>query len=118
MMASEGVTGDDWARRVAELHAAAPVKRKKADPFVKVPLWWAAEAAKATRSPTTLVLVELLHRSCKAKNLTFPFPNGRLGKNGVGREAKRRVLRDLEVAGLIKVDRRHGKTPSVTLVTL
>ena len=33
---------DDWtARRSRELEAAAPVKRKKkVEPFVKVPLWW------------------------------------------------------------------------------
>jgi hypothetical protein len=94
-----------------------PVKSKK-DAFVKVPLWWAAEAAKATHLPRMLVLIELLHRSWKAKSLTFPFPNGRLEKKGVGREAKRRVLRDLEAAGLITVDRRHGKTVWVTLVAL
>ena len=34
----------------------------------------AAEAAKATRMPRMLVLVELLYRSWKAKSLTFPLP--------------------------------------------
>jgi hypothetical protein len=88
---------------------------KPKDQFVKVPLWWAAEAAKATRSPTTLVLIELLHRSWKAKS---PLPNGRLTKNGVSRKVKWRVLRDLEVAELITVKGRHGKTPLVTLTVL
>jgi hypothetical protein len=91
---------------------------KPKDQFVKVPLWWAAEAAKATRSPTTLVLIELLHRSWKAKSSTFPLPNGRLTKNGVSRKVKWRVLRDLEVAELITVKGRHGKTPLVTLTVL
>jgi hypothetical protein len=91
---------------------------KTKDTFVKVPLWWAAEAAKATRSPTTLVLVELLHRSWKAKSLTFPFPSGRLSTNGVSLSVKRRVLRALEAAGLITVERRNGKTPLVTLTML
>jgi hypothetical protein len=111
---------DAWAkRRLAELHAVAPVKRKKAEPpFVKVPRWWAAEAAKATRSPATLVLVELLYRSWKAKSLTFPLSNKSLEKNGVSREVKRRVLRDLQAAGLITVERRHGHSPRVTLVML
>ena len=67
------------------------VKRQKEPPFVKVPLWWAEAAAKATRMPGMLVLVELLHRSWKAKSLTFPLPNGRLAKHGVSREIKRRV---------------------------
>jgi hypothetical protein len=91
---------------------------RQKDAFVKVPLWWVAEAAKATRSPTTLVLIELLHRSWKAKSLTFPLPNGRLSKSGVSRKVKCRVLRELEAAGLIMVERRHGKTPLVTLTVL
>jgi hypothetical protein len=91
---------------------------KSKELFVKMPLWWAAEAANATRSPTTHVLVELLHRSWKAKSLTFPLPNGTLKKHEVSRKTKHRVLRDLEVAGLITVGRRHGKTPQITLVVL
>lgn len=94
------------------------MSRKSKDAFVKVPLWWATEAAKATRTPVMIVLVELLYRSWKAKSLTFPLPNGRLGEKGVSREVKRRVLRDLEAVGLIMVERRHGKTPLVTLVML
>ena len=35
---------------------------------------------------------------------------------GVGREVKRRALRDLEGAGLIFVERRARKNPIVTLV--
>jgi hypothetical protein len=93
-------------------------KRRKEPPFIKVPLWWAEAAAKATRMPGMLVLVELLHRSWKAKNLTFPLPNGRLAKHGVSREIKRKKLRDLEAAGLITVERHHGRTPWVTLVVL
>jgi hypothetical protein len=91
---------------------------KSKDAFVKVPLWWAAEAAKATRMPGMLVLIELLHRSWKAKGLTFPLPNGSLRKHGVSREIKRKKLRDLEAAGLITVERRDGKAPLVTLVVL
>ena len=92
------------------------MQRKAKDAFVKVPLWWAAEAAKATRMPGMLVLIELLHRSWKAKSLTFPLPNRNLGKHGVSREIKRKRLHDLEAAGLITVERRHG--PQVTLVVL
>jgi hypothetical protein len=111
---------EPWhVRRRRELQAAAPVKRKrKAEPFVKVPLWWIAQAAKATNSPTTVVCVELLYAAWKAKNLTFPLPNHRLKKFGANREVKRRVLRNLESAGLITVERRARKTPIVTLVAL
>jgi len=92
-----------------------PIKRK-VQPFVKVPLWWIAEAAKHTRSPATLVLIELLHTHWKTKSLSFPFPNGRLKKLGVSREIKRRVLEELEQGGLIAVDRPTRKSPIVTLL--
>ena len=43
-------------RRKIELEAAAPMKRKKVEAFVKVPLWWITTAADATgaRSPASL----------------------------------------------------------------
>jgi hypothetical protein len=50
--------------------------------------------------------------------MTFPVPNGRLGKRGVDRRVKRKALAGLEAAGLITVERRRGKTPIVTLVVL
>jgi ribosomal protein S19E (S16A) len=87
------------------LEAAAPVKRKKVEPFVRVPLWWAKSVAKATRSPAALVMIELLRLRWKTGRSTFPLPNGKLGELGASREVKRRVLRDLERAGLIIVER-------------
>lgn len=90
--------------------------KKKREAFVKVPLWWAQAAAKATRSPTTLVLIELLYASWKARSSTFSFPNVRLAALGISREIKRRVLRDLERGGLITVERRPRKSPVVTLI--
>ena len=105
-------------RRQSELEEAAPKKRRKVEPFVKVPLWWIQQAATTTKSSTTLVCIELLHRSWKAKSPTFPLPNGNLRKLGVSREIKRRVLRDLEKGGLITVERPTRKTPIVTLVGL
>jgi hypothetical protein len=110
---------NEWAeKRLQELKAAAPVKRKKADPFVKVPLWWITAAAKVTRSPAAVVCVELLYTAWKAKSLSFPLPNGRLKRMGVSREVKRRVLRDLERGRLIVVERPPRRTPIVTLILL
>jgi len=77
-----------------------------------------AEATKATSTPRAMVCVELLYASWEKRSLTVSVPNGRLAKLGVTRETKRRALRDLEKAGLITVERRHGKTPRVTLVVL
>ena len=95
-----------------------PVKRKKVDAFVRVPLWWIAAATKATKTRKALVCVELLYASWKAKSSTFSLPNGRLKKLGVSREAKRRALRDLERAGLITVERPTRKTPIVSLIAV
>jgi hypothetical protein len=105
-------------KRRRELEAVAPVKRKKVEPFVKVPLWWIAQATKATNTGKALVCIELLYAAWKAKRLTFPLPNGRLAKLGVSRYAKQRALGDLERAGLITVERPSRKTPTVTLVLL
>jgi hypothetical protein len=111
--------GEPWyVQRKRELEAAAPVKRKKPEPFVKMPLWWAEAVGKATGSPTTILLVELLRLRWKTQSMTFPLPNSRLRKLGVSRDIKRRVLLDLERAGLITVERFSRKTPVVTLVLL
>lgn len=104
-------------KRLRGLEAAAP-KRKKIEPFVKVPLWWIEIAAKDTRSPTTIVLIELLYAAWKAKSSTFPLPNSRLNKLGVSRKTKYKVLRDLERRPVILVERRPRKTPIVTLIAL
>src|SRR5262245_28202807 len=97
----------------------APVKRKrKVEPFVKVPLWWAKQMTTATKTKKALVGIVLMHTAWKTKRLTFPLPNGRLTKLGVSRETKRRALRDFERAGLIIVERPSRKTPIVTIVAL
>ena len=61
-----------YVQRRRELEAAAPVKRKRVEPFVKVPLWWITAATKATNNHKALVCIELLYASWKAKSLTFP----------------------------------------------
>jgi hypothetical protein len=56
-----------------------------------------------------------LRASWKTRSTTFPLANVRLKRVGVSRKIKARVLRDLERAGLIAVERRRGKTPTITL---
>jgi hypothetical protein len=111
---------DDWAKqRLAELEAAAPVKRKnRKGAFVKVPLWWIEQVTRATKSPQVFAAIWLLHLSWRAKSTTFTLSNARLAKHGVDRQAKRRALANLEKAGLITVERRNRKPPRVTLVLM
>jgi hypothetical protein len=92
------------------------VRRREADLFIKVPLQWAAAAAKATKTSKALVWLLLRHMAWQTKSSTFPFPNGMLRRHGVTRETKRRALAELEAAGLISVRRRHGRASIVTLI--
>jgi hypothetical protein len=91
-------------------------KTKGADRFVKVPLWWAEQAAQATRTPKAMVWVWLLHLSWAEHSNTFRLPSQRLRLRGVSRDVKLRALQDLERAGLIRVSREMGKSPVVTLL--
>jgi hypothetical protein len=114
---------DERIFRQGQAAAARPVvkarvKRKKVEPFVKLPLWWAKAAANATRTPAALVWIELAYMAWRAKSLSFPLSNGKLEKLGVSRKIKHRVLRDLERKRLIIVERSTRKTPIVTLVVL
>jgi hypothetical protein len=110
---------ESWhVRRLRELQAAAPVKRKKAEQFVKVPLRWIALASKSASSPATMVLIELLWVSWKKGSPTFPLPNARLKALGVNRELKRQVLERLERDGIILVERGPRKAPIITLLGL
>jgi hypothetical protein len=105
-----------WVTRRRELEAAAPVKRPKPKPYVKMPLEWTIAATRATCVPRALVLLELQRASWRARSLTFPLPNERLVKLGVSRKIKYQVLHDLERAGLAVVERPPRKTPIVTLL--
>jgi hypothetical protein len=117
MMKEEQMEEEPWSvRRMRELEAAAPIKRKKrAEPFVKLELWWAEAVAKATADPGVLVWVELLRMRWTTKRTTFPLPNGKLKKLGVSRDVKRRVLADLVRAQLISIEQHPRKAPIVTM---
>jgi len=86
-------------QRAVSVHPSRVKSRRKRDQFVKVPLWWAGQAAQATGSPKA-----------------FLFPNGQLRAHGVRRDTKYHALRALEGAGLIRVTRKGKKTPVVTLL--
>jgi hypothetical protein len=91
---------------------------KKAGPFAQVPLEWMAEATKASQSAAALVCVYLLYLSWKTRSATVSLPNGWLNQHGVSPKVKGRVLRDLEAACLIAVERPRRKSPLVTLIGL
>jgi hypothetical protein len=92
--------------------------KKAPDAFVKLPLWFAREAAKATNTRKALVWIWLVRLAFENRSLEFPVPNARLAKFGVSKHTKLRALREMEAAGLIRVTWSPGKTTRVTLITL
>jgi hypothetical protein len=91
-------------------------RRREANLFIKMPLKWAATATTAIGSRQCFVLIWLLHLAWKTKAMTFKLSNAPLASYGVSRETKRRALVKLETAGLIKVERLHGRATIVTLL--
>ena len=102
-------------KRLAQLEAAAPPKRKR-QPFVRVPLAAAAQAANATGDHKLMVWLWLLRRSWERHTPTMVVPTAALQKYGITRKVKRRALEQLEAAGLIAVEQRPHKNPTVTLL--
>ena len=96
----------------------ANASRQQVDPFVVLPLSWAAEASAATNCQKAMVWLWLVHRARKTRTTTVTLPNCALAKFGVSRRVKSLALRQLEEAGLISVERRPQKTPVVTLLRL
>ena len=106
-------------RRSAGIPAPVKIKTrtsKTADRFAMVPIWWVEQAAKATNTPRTLMLVWLLYLAWKTGSNTFPLTN--VGLREVHRNTKYKMLRELEAAGLIQVRREGNKAPIVTLLYL
>jgi hypothetical protein len=109
---------EEWAKkRLAELEAAAPAKRKKNKPFVKVELGAAAKAFTGMNCPKAMVYLWLVHQVWKKKKNTVAIPNGALNQYGISRKVKYLALQQLEEVGLITVEWRSRKTPVVTLLS-
>jgi hypothetical protein len=92
--------------------------RQRQQEFVKVPLQWATDAAKATGTRGAMVWILLLHMAWKGKSTTFPLSNALLAKYGIQRETKRRILARLEASGQIRIERRYKQSPVVTLLAV
>jgi hypothetical protein len=107
---------DDYPnRRLAELRAAAPA-RKKVELFATVKLDAAAKAFAAVKCPKAMVWLWLVHQARKTGRSTVAVPNGALVKYGISRKIKYLALQQYEKAGVIAVEWRPRKTPLVTLL--
>lgn len=95
---------------------AHKARKRTGEPFAQVPLKWIEQAAQLTRSPTTLVLVELLYASWKVGGASFTLPTARLKQLGVGKNVIRKALLDLECGRMIAVQRLPRKATMITLL--
>jgi hypothetical protein len=71
----------------------------------------------AVKCPQAIVWHYIHYRVWADRQSTIPLPNRTLASLGVTRWAEQRALRNLERAGLIRVEYRGRKSPLVTLLT-
>jgi hypothetical protein len=91
-------------------------RKTKQEEFTLLQLEWAADTAKAARTPGAMVWILLCYTSWKTKSTTFPVSNMLLAKYGVSRFTKYRILENLEKAGRIKTQRVNKQALLVTLL--
>jgi hypothetical protein len=95
-------------------------KRKRARQFIKVPMSWAdclflVPARHA--GGTYRIALAFLRRQWERQTSTFTLSNKVAAEIGLPPRTKWRALRELELLGLVKIDRRSRKSPVVTIVS-
>jgi len=91
-------------------------RQKRRDAFAQVDLAWAGRAARVAGCQCAVTLVLLQYLWWINDQKPFVFSNRHLQKVGIDRRSKYDVLRKLEAAGLVVVERRgRGRAPVVAL---
>jgi hypothetical protein len=95
-----------------------PRKPRFTDDFLKgpIPIGWLMKAS-ALPGKTSQIGVVLWYLRGLRKNSTVILANGLLERFQIGRQAKYRGLKALKDAGLIAVEERKDRNPSVTIIT-
>ena len=111
---------EPWhVKRLRELEAAAPVKRKTKkwnQRFVAVPMIWAKQLETCESAATFKLALLLLYEHWHSNGARIRLTNPLAAKWGILPEAKRRGLADLERKSLVSVEGRYGKTPLVSVL--
>ena len=95
----------------------APKTRKRHGKFTTVPDAWRERLAEGTTNCGTYKLaLALLHRDWKNDGRPIRLANVGLEADGLNRKQKYRALADLERLGLVKVERRFRKSPTVKVL--
>lgn len=94
-----------------------PPRHRAGERFLKGPIpWpWLEQAARLAGKALAVGLLLWLEAGCR-KARTVPLCLRRGEQMGVNRQAVRRALRSLEVAGLVAVERNAGRCLAVTLL--
>jgi hypothetical protein len=88
--------------------------QKRRERFVMMPMAW-RESLKGATGQTILLAVDLLYLGWRRRG-PITLANGMLRYDGISRQSKWRGLNELERRGLITVERRHRRSPIVTLL--
>jgi hypothetical protein len=91
--------------------------RPKGEEFLRgpIPMWWLQQAAQLP-GPTVELGIVLWRMAFLRNDMAVQLTSTGLQEMNVDRSAKLRALMNMEKAGLIKVERKHGKNPVVTIV--
>jgi hypothetical protein len=108
---------EPWhVKRLRELKAAAPAKRKKwRQRFVAVPMIWVKQLETCDSVATFKLSLLLLYEHWHNKGATIRLTNPLAAKWGILPDAKSWGLAYLERKGLVSVERCNRKTPRVTV---
>jgi hypothetical protein len=116
---SEYVTRKGRRIEVDTIEPNAPVKPSKSQrgQFVRVPLMWVNQLKAARCIGSYRLALHLLFQHWKSGSTPIKLSTAVLAKLGLGsRKTKRRALLELERLGLISVERRPKKSPTVTIL--
>jgi hypothetical protein len=110
---NEPLTGEIEVETEALIRARRRLDRR----FLKgpIPLRQIATAARLPGQALALLLA-VHHQTALTRKAVVTLPKGLLSYLGVSRDAKARSLRALEVAGLLQVERRVGRSARVSIV--
>jgi hypothetical protein len=91
--------------------------QKKREIFIRTPFsWW--EKLSGYHGQTLAVALFIIHLNWKSKGQPFKLANGMLESHGISRRTKGRALVELERLGLISVERRAKKSPTIRILQL
>jgi hypothetical protein len=92
-----------------------PSRVKLDGAFVRLPYSLLERLPRGDGTAMLAVVMELAYRAWKAEGKPVALPNASLDRVGISRKSKRRVLAQLERAGLVTVTRNGRKSPQVVV---